>query len=121
MRILALLCLMATANALTVLAPNSFGRASGSLARQEGTTPTEVFRGTVYSNAGRLVLRVESRRVWYQLDDQRSSRPFEGKEVRVIGTLDVSTKTIYVVSIEEDPVHSGFSQAAQFLQSPTIE
>jgi hypothetical protein len=96
--------------------PFSSARAEASLVGQEGGTTLQVFRGTVYSKGGTFVLRDESRKTWYRLDDQRSAKPLEGKQVRVIGILDASTATIHVESIEEDPVHSGLEQGPRFSQ-----
>ena len=36
----------------------------------------------------------------YELDDQEKAHSFEGKDVKVTGTLDAATHTIYVKSIE---------------------
>jgi Protein of unknown function (DUF5818) len=68
--------------------------------------PRETFSGTVWQNGGKFVLRDELHKVWYQLDDQRWAARFEGKEVRVTGTLDAARKAIHVQDIEEDPVQS---------------
>ena len=65
-------------------------------------TQTTIFRGTVWKNDDQWVLRDEAEKVWYQLDDQRSSSKFEGKQVRVIGTLDAASRMIHVQKIEED-------------------
>ena len=66
------------------------------------------FRGTVWMNDGKFVLRDELHKMWYQLDDQRSASKFEGKEVRITGTLDETNHAIHVQDIEEDPVsHRG--------------
>jgi hypothetical protein len=36
----------------------------------------------------------------YQLDDQQKARPFDGKEVKLVGTPDENRHSINVVSIE---------------------
>lgn len=36
----------------------------------------------------------------YDLDDQEEAQSFEGKDVKVTGTLDAATHTIYVKNIE---------------------
>lgn len=51
-------------------------------------------------------MRDELHKVWYQLDDQRWAARFEGKQVRVTGTLDSQNQAIHVQNIEEDPVQS---------------
>jgi hypothetical protein len=63
---------------------------------------TKIFRGTVWMNAGRYVLRDTKEKAWYQLDDQRSAARFDGDYVRVTGILDIASNTIRVQRIEED-------------------
>jgi hypothetical protein len=50
----------------------------------------------------RFVLRDEHQKHWYQLDvDQKLVAKFEGKQVKVIGTLDDANSEIRVQRIEE--------------------
>jgi hypothetical protein len=74
---------------------------------QGDNTQIRTFNGTVWMNGGKFVLRDESHKAWYQLDDQRSAARFEGKQVKVTGTLDAANDAIHVLGIEEDPVHRG--------------
>ncbi len=63
---------------------------------------TKVFTGTIWMNGGRFVLRDEHKKHWYQLDvDQKMVAEFEGKQVKVIGTLDATNSEIHVQHIEE--------------------
>ncbi len=63
---------------------------------------TKVFTGTIWMNGGRFVLRDEHEKRWYQLDvDQKVVAGFEGKQVKVIGTLDAANSEIHVQHIEE--------------------
>lgn len=63
---------------------------------------TKVFTGTIWMNGGRFVLRDEHKKHWYQLDvDQKAVAGFEGKQVKVIGTLDAANSEIHVQHIEE--------------------
>src|SRR5579872_613499 len=64
--------------------------------QQGGDTPVSTFTGTVWMNGGKFVLRDAPHKIWYQLDDQRSASGFEGKQVRVTGTLDASNNAIHV-------------------------
>jgi hypothetical protein len=66
----------------------------------------KAFRSTVWLNGGRYVLRDELHRKWYELDNQRLAARFEGKEVRVTGTLDAPSNSVHVQTIDEDPVQS---------------
>jgi len=62
----------------------------------------KVFTGTIWMNGDRFVLRDEHQKHWYQLDvDQKSVARFEGKQVKVIGTLDATNSEIRVRRIEQ--------------------
>lgn len=62
----------------------------------------KTFKGTIWMNGDRFVLRDEREERWYQLDaDQKSIAKFEGKEVKVTGTLDPANSEIHVQRIEE--------------------
>jgi Protein of unknown function (DUF5818) len=70
---------------------------------QSGDKPeVKVFTGTIWMNGDRFVLRDERQKHWYQLDvDQKLVAKFEGKQVKVIGTLDAANSEIQVQRIEE--------------------
>jgi len=63
-------------------------------------TEAKIFSGTIWMNGDRYVLRDERKKLWYQLDDQKSAARFEGKQVKVIGTLDAANSEIHVQRIE---------------------
>jgi uncharacterized protein YdeI (BOF family) len=65
-------------------------------------TKAEIFTGTIWMNGGQFVLRDEHKHLWYQLDDQKWAGRFEGKEVKIVGTLDAAENEIHVQRIEED-------------------
>jgi hypothetical protein len=64
-------------------------------------TEAKTFTGTIWMNGGRYVLRDERKKLWYQLDDQKLVAKFEGKQVKVIGTLGPGNSEIHVQRIEE--------------------
>lgn len=65
-------------------------------------TEVKIFTGTIWMSGGRFVLRDEHQKHWYQLDvDQKLVAKFEGKQVKVIGTLDAGNSEIRVQRIEE--------------------
>ena len=65
-------------------------------------TEVKIFTGTIWMSGDRFVLRDEQQKHWYQLDvDQKSVAKFEGKQVKVIGTLDDANSEIRVQRIEE--------------------
>jgi hypothetical protein len=62
----------------------------------------QTFSGTIWMDGNRFELRDERERRWYHLDaDQKLIAKFEGKEVKVTGTLDPATSEIHVQRIEE--------------------
>jgi len=65
-------------------------------------TEVKIFTGTIWMSGDRFVLRDEHQKHWYQLDvDQKLVAKFEGKQVKVIGTLDAANSEIRVQRIEE--------------------
>ncbi|HTV57906.1 MAG TPA: DUF5818 domain-containing protein [Verrucomicrobiae bacterium] len=64
------------------------------------TTKVQTFTGTVARSGDLYVLQDDSTNTSFQLDDQESARKYNGRRVKVIGTLDLSTKTIHVEAIE---------------------
>lgn len=65
-------------------------------------TEVKTFSGTIWMDGDKFVLRDEREKRWYHLDaDQKQIAKFEGKEVKVTGTLDPATSEIHVQRIEE--------------------
>jgi hypothetical protein len=66
-------------------------------------TEVKVLTGTIWMNGDRFVLRDEHQKRWYKLVDvdQNLVAKFEGKQVKVIGTLDAGNSEIRVQRIEE--------------------
>ncbi|HYM76354.1 MAG TPA: DUF5818 domain-containing protein [Candidatus Dormibacteraeota bacterium] len=58
------------------------------------------FSGTIVKEKGKFVLKDQATKSSYQLDDQEKAKQFEGKQVKVIGKLDVETNLIHVENIE---------------------
>ena len=58
------------------------------------------FTGRVTSEQGRLVLNDPVTKMSYQLDDQTKAKPYIGKQVKVIGKLEMKSNTIHIDSIE---------------------
>ena len=71
---------------------------SGSSA--QGASPagqSSSFTGTVVNANGKYVLKTDSGT--YQLDDQDKAKQYEGKQVKVNGSLDNSTSMLHVTDI----------------------
>ena len=60
---------------------------------------TQSFAGTIIKDHSRYVLKVGPHDA-YQLDDQQKAGAYEGREVRVVGTLEGDGHSLRVVSIE---------------------
>lgn len=69
---------------------------------QKRQTPqTKTFTGTISKEGESFVLKDDAGKTSYQLDDQQTASKFEGKRVKVTGTLDEANNTIRVQSMEE--------------------
>lgn len=61
----------------------------------------ETFMGTVLKNGENFVLSDSATKTRYTLDDSKKARPFEGKTVKVTGTLNVASNLIHVETIQD--------------------
>ena len=61
----------------------------------------KTFTGTVLKSGDSFVLSDSVAKSRYILDDQDKVRRYEGKHVKVTGTIDVASNTIHVETIEE--------------------
>ncbi len=61
----------------------------------------ETFMGTVLKNGENFVLSDSATKTRYTLDDPKKARPFEGKTVKVTGTLDMAGNLIHVETIQD--------------------
>jgi hypothetical protein len=57
------------------------------------------FTGRLVKQNGRVLLKDPVTKMTYQLDDALKAKPFLGKQVRVIGKLNLDSNLIYVDSI----------------------
>jgi outer membrane biosynthesis protein TonB len=62
-------------------------------------SPAQSVTGSVVKVAGKYMLETEDN-VAYQLDDQEKAKQYEGKRVKVTGSLDRTTGILHVSSIE---------------------
>jgi len=60
----------------------------------------QAFMGKMAKSKEGYVLKDDVSNTTYKLDDEDQAKPYVGKSVKVTGTLDPSTSTIHVVSIE---------------------
>jgi hypothetical protein len=65
--------------------------------QEQPAAPT--FKGTIIKNGTRYVLKVSSNST-YQVDEQYSPKQYEGKQVKIAGTLDADGKSLRITRIE---------------------
>jgi hypothetical protein len=59
----------------------------------------QTFTGTIVKSGTKYVLKVSGNGV-YQLDDQDTAKQYDGKQVKVTGTLDAGDKVLHITRIE---------------------
>jgi hypothetical protein len=69
-------------------------------ARDAQTQNALAFTGRVTKDQGQLVLNDPVTKMNYQLDDQEKAKPYIGKQVKVVGKLEMKSNTIHIDSIE---------------------
>ena len=62
---------------------------------------TKMFSGTILKSGDNYVLSDAANKLSYVLDDAEKASPYEGKKVKVTGTVDVATNIIHVETIQE--------------------
>ena len=73
---------------------------SPSSSQSQTQEQTKTFSGKITKSNGRYALEDLTTNSTYYLDDTKSAQKYEGKNVKVIGTLDASNNTIHVQKIE---------------------
>lgn len=62
-------------------------------------SPAQTFTGKITKSNGKYALQDEATNTSYYLDDSKTAQKYEGKNVKVIGTLDAANNTIHVEKI----------------------
>ena len=57
------------------------------------------FEGKITRSGEKLVLRENASKIAYQLDDQEKARKFEGRDVKVMGTVEAPNNMLHIVDI----------------------
>ena len=68
--------------------------------RDSQTQDALAFAGRLVKEKGRILLKDAVTKMSYQLDDQSRVRPYIGKQVRVVGRLDLDSNMIHIDRIE---------------------
>jgi uncharacterized protein DUF5818 len=76
-------------------APSQGNQGSDYTAQRPSQT---LYTGTVISLNGKYVLKTD--RMTYELDDQERAKQYEGREVKVTGTVDQMTSVLHISDIE---------------------
>jgi Protein of unknown function (DUF5818) len=66
---------------------------------QQQQPGAQTFTGTVAKDGDAYILKVSTNGT-YQLDDQDRAKQYEGKQVKVAGTLDTNGHSLHIISIE---------------------
>lgn len=75
--------------------------AAAALTQQESPSQAKVFSGTIIKNGNGYVLSDAANKLSFSLDDSEKASHYEGKKVKVTGTVDVASNTIHVETIQE--------------------
>ncbi len=72
-------------------------------AQQQQPAPqkTKIFSGTIIKNGDGYVLSDSANKLSFALDDTEKASHYEGKKVKVTGTVDIASNTIHVETIQE--------------------
>jgi hypothetical protein len=92
------------ASALLILSAHPvMGRAAAKAAslQQRSAMESKTFSGTILKNGNTYVLSDAGTKTSYVLDDAQKASPYEGKKVKVTGTVDAASNTIHVETIQE--------------------
>lgn len=83
--------------------PSTPGDASSMPQHQtDATNPQQSarsFEGKIEKSGDKLVLQESATQTSYQLDDQDKAKQFQGKNVKVMATLDSASNTLHIVDI----------------------
>ena len=60
----------------------------------------QAFTGTIVKGNNGFILQDDTQKTSYKLDDAKMAKKFNGKSVRVTGTLDSTTNTIHVTNVQ---------------------
>lgn len=84
--------------------PSTPGQASSTPQKEQtdATTPSQTartFEGKISKSGDQFVLQDNVTSTSYKLDDQDKAKQYEGKNVKVMATMDPSSNTLHVVDI----------------------
>jgi hypothetical protein len=70
------------------------------ISQAQAQSEAETFMGTILKDGKNFVLSDSATKTRYRLDDAKKAMPYEGKSVKVTGTLDKASNVIHVETIQ---------------------
>jgi Protein of unknown function (DUF5818) len=71
------------------------------LMQEQSKQKAKIFSGTIIKSGEKFVLSDAANKLSYMLDDPEKASQFEGKKVKVTGTVDAASNIIHVETIQE--------------------
>jgi uncharacterized protein YdeI (BOF family) len=69
--------------------------------QQPAAPKSQTFTGTITKQGDKYILADAANKLSYALDDVKQAGQYEGKKVKVTGTVDLATNSIHVLTIQE--------------------
>jgi len=85
----------------SVMPKHSTANMRPSSLQQENREKSKIFSGTIIKNGDKFVLSDAANKLSFVLDDSEKASQFEGKRVKVTGTVDTASNVIHVETIQE--------------------
>jgi hypothetical protein len=71
----------------------------GAQQQTDNRQSSQTFQGKIMRSGNQLVFQDSSTQTAYQLDDQSKVAPYEGKDVKLMATVDQKTNSLHVIDI----------------------
>ena len=84
-----------------IAAPVQSGVLATAISQTQAKPEAKTFTGTILKSGESFVLSDSVAKSRYMPDDQGKARPYEGKKVKITGTIDVANDMIHIETIEE--------------------
>ncbi len=81
--------------------PIPLNRLAAALQQQASPQKTKIFSGTIIKSGEDYVLSDAANKLSFALDDAEQASHYEGKKVKVTGTVDTANNMIHVETIQE--------------------
>jgi uncharacterized protein YdeI (BOF family) len=85
----------------SIMPKHSTARMRPSSLQQQPQEKSKIFSGTIIKNGDKFLLSDAANKLSFVLDDSEKASQFEGKRVKVTGTVDTASNIIHVETIQE--------------------